>query len=185
MTAKHEELQASAKTQAVSLQTLEQDLAVKNADAQQLQTQLEGSQSELQSTQHELQQRIDAHSMLESQCNAQTAEIESVLEQVDALKADKQQLHRQMETAALDKQQLQSNLESHQAEAAEQLSKAKDQAQQLQVTHTVITISWQLLLKTLLQAAPACAITSAFALSNTCTSLHEKSQTVIQHQLFA
>lgn len=137
MTAKHEELQASTKAQAVSLQALEQDLSAKNADAQQLHTQLGGSQSELQSTQHELQQRIDAHSLLESQLNAQTAELESVLEQVGTLKADKQQLHRQMETAAFDKQQLQSSLESHQAEAAVQLSKATDQAQRLQVIHTV------------------------------------------------
>ena len=137
MTAKHEELQTSTEAQAVSLQTLEQDISAKSADAQQLQTQLEGSHSELQSTQHELQQSIDAHSMLESQFEAQTAELESVSEQVCALKADKQQLHRQMETAAFDRQQLQSNLESHQAEAAEQLSKAKDQAQQLQVRDTV------------------------------------------------
>ncbi len=137
MTAKHEELQASTKAQTVSLQTLEQGLSEKSATAQQLQTQLEGSHSELQSTQHELQQRLDAHSLLESQFNAQTAEVGSVSEQVGALKADKQQLHRQMETAAIDRQQLQSSLESHQAEAAEQLSKAKDQAQQLQVRDTV------------------------------------------------
>ena len=134
MTAKHEELQASTKAQTVSLQTLEQGLSEKSATAQQLQTQLEGSHSELQSTQHELQQRLDAHSLLESH---QTAEVGSVSEQVGALKADKQQLHRQMETAAIDRQQLQSSLESHQAEAAEQLSKAKDQAQQLQVRDTV------------------------------------------------
>ncbi len=110
MTAKQEELQL--------------DLSAKNADAHQLQTQLKGSQSQLQSTQRELQQRTDAHSSLESQVNAQTAEIESGLERVGAL--------------MVDKQQLQISLESHQAEAAEQLSKAIDQAQQLQVTHTVI-----------------------------------------------
>ena len=75
--------------------------------------------------------------MLESQFNAQTAELRFALEQVGALKADKQQLHHQVKTAAIDRQQLQSSLESHQAEAAEQLSKAKDQAQQLQVRDTV------------------------------------------------
>lgn len=91
--------------------------------------------SELQSTQVQIQQKTDSHSKLEQQLNAQTVELETVSEKCARVEAEKQQLQLEVQNVVSDRQQLHSSLKSHQADSAEQLSKVKDEVQQLQVCH--------------------------------------------------